>query len=431
MGALKGKGLEVAVFAVATALSAFFLWAAAHLKFMIRGILGPGAYPSVVLTASLIISVVLLVRAVQARDLRVFSPFLGGSRLDVRLKKLCAAAAGILGQPVRVMTRTGAGRFSAFAVGLAAGDDANALTVVTAEQTEIPNLHAATFVLRHFVPILRIDHDPDLLVARAESGWTDAAGAFGQEGRLRIGLSQAAEVASSIPDWLAVPAGLNAEIVYEEDWQVLLDRLRQGEVDLAVVPAAASSAGEIGDDLRRLGVFAEDAAGIVPPVPAIGGTALLSGRWSGLAATQAMPAARRDVLAQAFSEAAQGTLTDEEKDHVLSAEPFGAYLQRRDACRVAIHGPTTTEPGLGADKRTGLFAAMLATLAFPYVMELLGFPATAFLFLGGLMTLLWPRLNGAALLRIVPIALVLALGIQALFGGIFNVVFPEGSLTGF
>ena len=92
---------------------------------------------------------------------------------------------------------------------------------------------------------------------------------------------------------------------------------------------------------------------------------------------------------------------------------------------------TCPNPASAPDKRTGLIAAVLATFAFPYAMGFLGFPLTAFLFLAGLMSILWPRFEARALVHILPLAVALALGLQALFGGVFHVVFPEGSLTGF
>ena len=220
MGALKGKELETALFSVAVLLNGFLLWKAVHLKFMVRNMLGPGAYPTAVLVIALVISIVLLVQVVRRREIRVLSPFLGGSPLDVRVKRLCAAATG-LGQPVRIVSRTGVGRFSAFARGIASAD--GAVTVVTSALAEISNLHAAAFALRNFSPVLCIDHDPDMLVARDGSPWMDAATVLTHRGTLRVGIAQTAEESSPVEAWLGKAANLDLAPTYDEDWQNLVE----------------------------------------------------------------------------------------------------------------------------------------------------------------------------------------------------------------
>ena len=426
MGALKGKELETALFSVAVLLNGFLLWKAVHLKFMVRNMLGPGAYPTAVLVIALVISIVLLVQVVRRREIRVLSPFLGGSPLDVRVKRLCAAATG-LGQPVRIVSRTGVGRFSAFARGIASAD--GAVTVVTSALAEISNLHAAAFALRNFSPVLCIDHDPDMLVARDGSPWMDAATVLTHRGTLRVGIAQTAEESSPVEAWLGKAANLDLAPTYDEDWQNLVEALRGGDLDVVVVPFTVGAEPAFGNDLRRLGVFAEDTFDGIPPVPPIDGTPLLSGRWTGLAVTPDTPAEHREFLVRGFVDAARTTWPHAAPQP--EAEAFKAFLERRDACRSALFGTNLPEPRLGPDKRTGLIAAVLATFAFPYAMGFLGFPLTAFLFLAGLMSILWPRFEARALVHILPLAVALALGLQALFGGVFHVVFPEGSLTGF
>ena len=131
---------------------------------------------------------------------------------------------------------------------------------------------------------------------------------------------------------------------------------------------------------------------------------------------QAVPEAERQIQAERW--------------RITEPDAFACFLDRLVAQRRALGG-TTAPPALDRGKLYGLVLAVLAVLAFPEVMRLLGFPITAFLFLAGLMMVLWPRLDLKAVVRIVPVSAAVAYALWYVFWKIFYVVFPEGELTGF
>ncbi len=437
----KAKAAEVAFYAVLVLAAAFMLWQALKLDLVVRGAIGPGLYPALVLGALLAGSIVLLVQAATSREVRLLSPFLEGLQHDMMLRRLAGAADGLLGTSVRVVANTGSGWFSALHAGRRAPPDGETVVVVTSETPDLRGPAAAAFCLDQLDPIVRLWFDPDVVVARADAPWSDLPGLFGDCGRdsVRIGFVHGPEEAESILRWIVLHHGRQVTPAYHSEAKVLLRHLRDGQLDVAVL-SLAEAEGDLGRGvLRSVAVLASEATGGGTPLTtaAAQGYPMVSGRWAGLAVPRGRgtaPARAVERLHAAFSQAflrlrTSGGIEEGEAWSVAPPAAFTGFLAGLRAQWASLSGGTVN-PAMPRGKVVGLAAAVFGVLFFPQIMDLMGFPLAVFLFLSILMALLWPSVEARAGLTIVPVAVGVSLVLYLLFADLFYVVFPTGSLWG-
>jgi hypothetical protein len=273
--------------------------------------------------------------------------------------------------------------------------------------------------------------DPDTLVARTG---TDLDGLAARGGNPQIGY--AAEAASSAPiaGWLTRQIGglraRSAGDLYAIDAESLLARLRRGELDAAVIPLSEAREALAAGTLTTLVIFADEAdAGAFGPSAGSVGEPLISGAWAGLAMPpRAAAADRADALQRALADG----LADfrrgggGEDDVAWSIEP----PERFERFLAAIARASDTTVVLPIGRLAGLLTAVAGTLGFFWLMQLLGFPLAAFLFMASVMLLLEPERDRIAMLRIVSVSALVAIGLHQLFWRVFYVVFPDGLVFG-
>jgi tripartite-type tricarboxylate transporter receptor subunit TctC len=417
---------QVAFLTALLIIASFMLYEATKLDFIVRDTIGPGFYPSLVLGALALSTLAALLGVLVRREIFVLSPFISGLLHDTILRGVARAASRRLGSVVRVVERNGAGVFSAAWAGARAGDGTT-LTVISSETPDLTSAQAAAWSRAHFAPIARLFFDPDTLVARAG---TDLGGLAARDGDPRSGYAAEAATSAPIAGWLARhiggPRAGSPDELYAIDTESLLARLRGGELDAAVMPLSEAREALTAGTLTALVVFAdeEDAGGLGPAAGSVG-EPLIAGAWAGLAMPpRAAAASRADALRRAMADGLAdfrrgGGGEDDVAWSVASPERFERFL-----CDIARASDARVSLPIG--RLAGLLTAVAGTLGFFWLMQLLGFPLTAFLFMVSVMLLLEPERNRTAMLRIVAVSALVAIGLHQLFWRVFYVVFPDG-----
>lgn len=437
----RDRRAELLLFVATLIFTAIMLWSASHLKFYIRDTIGPGFYPTFVLMLLGLVTVILLLRLLRQQGIRIITPFPEGLEKDALLRHLCGTLSRQWGYGIRVLNKTGVGRFSAAYAGQRSTSDGRGLVVLTSDTPDLPSWHAASFALAHFEPLVRLYFDPDVLLVRPDAPWMDLA-ALRKAGPLRVGLAHHPIYSSSLLEWLTGQLGLELRPVFDEDPLAIQRQLHDGTLDAVVLGLGDTRDELAAGRLRGLAAASDEPVTAPAPLPTFAeqGHPLVSGRWAGVLVPKGMDATTRERLEQDLLDGlplalrepeAQSLMSGLEAEwHVRPAKAFRAFLNLIEDNQRQIN-PEGGGPELPPGKFFGLVVTIVGVLLFPALMQLVGFPLAAFVFLAGLMALLWPRLSWRALLQILPIALVLAFGLNWVFWNVFYVVFPEGFFTGF
>ena len=423
----RDKTKQVLFFGVLLAVTLLLLVKAWQLPFMIRGTIGPGFYPAMVLIALGLAVLVALVELVRRREIVLMSPFSEGLRNDTILRGLAEDASDPLGYGVRIVPRNGAGVFSALHTGLRA-TDGGTVTVASSDTPDLTPAQTAAWVSSRFRPVAGLLFDPDVLVTQP-GGTLNRLAASGAAPR--IGFIHTDAVAAPIVEWLTRRIGRAPEVEWQVEAGVVPARLAAGTLSAAVLPASEVRGAVEDRTIAAVVVFGpddEETRRIGMPAVA-DGAPLISGAWAGLA----LPPAAAGIgprLHRAFADAlARRRRRDrsEEDDRAWRVTEPGAFA---DLLSAIAAGGNATAVQLPRGRLTGLLATIAATLGFFWIMEALGFPLAAFLFLAGLMLLLEPRLDRSVLIRIGLVSAGLSIALHQLFWRVFYVVFPDGFLFG-
>lgn len=428
-----GTGLELSFLGVVWLLTAGLLWHGLSLDFWRDGTIGPGAYPVSALAGLLFITTILIIQALRVRELRIYSPFVPGLLDDTRLQQVAAAMGRTIGVRVRVVAKDGEGRFSALWAGVRGGSADTALTVVGSDLTTLPNFHAAALCDGRLEPIGGLFFDPDLLVVPADSPWQNAHDLDQTGGRLRIGFGHHEDVDHALDRWIAATQDFSFDATYSDDAGVLTQALADCGLDAAVLRLSQARQALGTGTLRCIAIFsqphlhpgADEAArfgGWEYPVA--------SGHWAALMAPGDMPTAKKTALEKALA-TAMADLPREEGSlrgwSYLPAETMHRVLDMQRASLSRLQD-ADAHPQAPRGKIVALVAAIVGLAAFPFVMVELGFVVTAFVYVGALMLMLWPRLTGARAALSLAAAAGLSLGTFLLFSKVFSILLPASDL---
>ena len=105
------------------------------------------------------------------KPIRIIVTFVAGGGADVLARYIAKEMAEILGQPVVVENRTGAGGLIGVEAGLAAAPDGYTLTLISSSYTVNPSLYKLKFdPLTDITPVVRVSAGPMLAVTSPKSG---------------------------------------------------------------------------------------------------------------------------------------------------------------------------------------------------------------------------------------------------------------------
>lgn len=434
--------LEIGFFSFFILLCLFLLWKVMALKFLVHDQIGPAVYPFVFLMILLIISVILLAKTFTADYIQIFSPFLQGLNEDQLIRKIGPILSGILGQPVRVKTQDGIGRFSAVWKGKNAAADGKTLIVLSSDTSEMPNLYAAGYALSHVDPLARLFFIPDVLIVRNTSEVQDLQAFLSRltsDGDpIRIGIKHNPKIDYSVEKWLAANAGESFRATPEEDYSDLRQKLLKGDLD-ALICGMDDAGGDLSEEtaMKALAVFSDRPMREFPEIPitSFNGAAMASGKWAGMALPKGVSEPIRRRMEAALSEICETPRYMEvlEKEGIqldyLNRKEFIGFLDHQKQILEGLNHGTDTA-SMESGKIVGLWLAITLTFLFAFAMQWIGFPFTAIFFLMILISSLWTNLNKRAMVMIAGISVGVSLSIYFIFWQIFYVVFPGPSLFG-
>ncbi len=303
-------------------------------------------------------AIVLLPRMAQAafpdRPVRIVVPFAAGTSSDLQARMIGERMAPLLGQPVVVDNRAGAGgAVGADAVAKSPPDGHTLLLGSNGPLTNAPVLQARLTYdpARDFAAVAMISRSPLTLTVKADSPWRSLAdvlaAARAAPGRIAIGSSGQGSATHFLIEQVMATAGVQFTHVPYRGSSASVPDVIAGNIPLVMAEVSTVLPTFRGGQTRILAMTSAARMPIAPEVPTLieGGLNLTGGSWAGLVAPAGTPAASLAVLAQAvrtgLADPAYRQRQAELGAEIVAAqeqtpEGFAAWLDRERATIRAI-----------------------------------------------------------------------------------------------
>ena len=314
------------------------------------------------LTAAL--GVILLVAAASAmaddwptRPIRVISPFPAGSASDTTARVVLDSVSQVVGQPMVIETKPGAGGIVGFAdVAKAEPDGYTFVTSSTSLGTgSVLHSHLPYDPLKDFVPVVMFGVQPNVLVASKESGFKTVgdlvAAAKAKPGALTFASAGIGSSSHMAGERLRLAANIDVRHVPFRDGG--LTEVMAGRIDYYFIPLAAAASALGSGKLTVLAVSSPQRAALLPEVPSIveaGYPKAVFRFWVGLSAPARTPAAIVSKLHDATEKALQDSGLKERLAKLgvtpepMSVGAFGQFVKDDLADTVQLAKDAHIEP---------------------------------------------------------------------------------------
>ncbi|BDG73352.1 Bug family tripartite tricarboxylate transporter substrate binding protein [Roseomonas fluvialis] len=283
------------------------------------------------------------------RPVRIVVPFAAGTSSDLQARMIGERMAPVLGQPVVIDNRAGAGgTVGADAVAKSAPDGHTLLLGSNGPLTNAPVLQArlAYDPAKDFAAVAMISRSPVTLSVRADSPWRSVAdmlaAARARPGAISIGSSGQGSATHFLIEQMMVAAGIRLTHVPYRGSSMSVPDVVAGNIPLVMAEISTVLPLVRGGQVRLLAVSSAGRMPITPDAPTLieSGLDLTGGSWAGLVAAAGTPApvvatlsaAVRRGLADPAYRARQAELGAEivaESDQ--TPEGFAAWLDRERA----------------------------------------------------------------------------------------------------
>lgn len=257
-------------------------------------------------------AILLLPRMAQAafpdRPVRILVPFAAGTSSDLQARMIGERMAPVLGQPVIVENRAGAGgAVGADAVAKSPPDGHTLLLGSNGPLTNAPVLQARLTYdpARDFAAVAMISRSPLTLTVKADSPWRSLAdvlaAARAAPGRIAIGSSGQGSATHFLIEQVMATAGVQFTHVPYRGSSASVPDVIAGNIPLVMAEVSTVLPTFRGGQTRILAMTSAARMPIAPEVPTLieGGLNLTGGSWAGLVAPAGTPAASLAALAQA------------------------------------------------------------------------------------------------------------------------------------
>ena len=308
--------------------------------------------------------VVLLVAAASAkaddwpaRPIRVISPFPAGSASDTTARVVLDSVSQVVGQPMVIETKPGAGGIVGFAdVAKAEPDGYTFVTSSTSLGTgSVLHSHLPYDPLKDFVPVVMFGVQPNVLVASKESGFKTVgdlvAAAKAKPGALTFASAGIGSSSHMAGERLRLAANIDVRHVPFRDGG--LTEVMAGRIDYYFIPLAAAASALGSGKLTVLAVSSPQRAALLPEVPSIveaGYPKAVFRFWVGLSAPARTPAAIVSKVHDATEKALQDPGLKERLAKLgvtpepMSVEAFGQFVKDDIADTVQLAKDAHIEP---------------------------------------------------------------------------------------
>lgn len=291
------------------------------------------------------------------RPIHVISPFPAGSASDTVTRVVLDGVSQLIGQPMVIEVRPGAGGTMGFAS--VAHADADGYTLVTSSSSMATELvlhrNLAYDPVKDFVPVVLIGTSPNLLVASAKSGFKSVAdlvaAAKAKPGTITFASAGIGSSSHMAGERFRLAAKIDVRhIPFREGG---LTEVMAGRIDFYFIPLAAAASALDNPNLTLLAVSSPKRAALLPNVPSIaeaGYPDAVFRFWNGLSAPAGTPRPIVDKLHD-VTEQALGVAEVRQKLARLGVEPeqisvdaFGQFFKDDLAATVQLAKDAHIEP---------------------------------------------------------------------------------------
>src|ERR1700757_3939118 len=235
-----------------------------------------------------------------SRPIRVISPFPAGSASDTVSRVVLDQGSQIIGQPMVIEAKPGAGGIVGFAD--VAKADPDGYTVVTSSTSlgtgAVLHSHLPYDPVKDFVPVVMFGVQPNVLVASKESGFKTVAdlvaAAKAKPGALTFASAGIGSSSHMAGERLRLAANIDVRHVPFRDGG--LTEVMAGRIDYYFIPLAAAASALGSGKLNVLVVSSPKRAALLPDVPSIAEAGYPDAEfifWVGLSAPANTP---RDIV---------------------------------------------------------------------------------------------------------------------------------------
>lgn len=291
------------------------------------------------------------------RPIRVISPYPAGSASDTVTRVVMDQVSQLIGQPVIIEMKPGAGGSVGFAS--VARSDPDGYTLVTSSSsmaTEVVLHRTLSYdPIRDFVPVALIGTSPNLLVASAKSGFKTVgdlvAAAKAKPGTLTFASAGIGSSSHMAAERFRLAAKIDVRHVPFKEGGLV--QVMAGNIDFYFIPLAAAASALGSDKLVLLAVSAPNRAPRLPDVPSIaeaGYPDAVFRFWNGISAPAKTPPDVVKKLHDVTQEALKVPALQEKLAKLgveakpMSVEEFGKFFRDDLAATVQLAKEADIKP---------------------------------------------------------------------------------------
>jgi tripartite-type tricarboxylate transporter receptor subunit TctC len=291
------------------------------------------------------------------RALKVVSPFPAGSASDTVSRVVLDQASRLLGQPVVIEVRPGAGGIVGFAAVAKSEPDGYTLVTSSSSMATEAALHRRLGYdpLSDFIPVVLIGTSPNLLIASRDSGFKTVAdlvaAAKAKPGALTFASAGIGSSSHMAAERLRLAAKIDVRhIPFREGG---LTEVMAGRIDFYFIPMAAAASALHNDKLSLLAVSSPNRMSLLPDVPSIaeaGYPNAVFRFWNGLSAPAKTPRSIVDKLHDVTQEALNDPALREKlaklgvEPKQMSIDQFGEFFREDFAEMLQLAKEAHIEP---------------------------------------------------------------------------------------
>ena len=274
------------------------------------------------------------------RPIRVISPFPAGSASDTVSRVVLDQVSQILGQPMVIETKPGAGGIVGFAD--VAKADPDGYTVVTSSTSlgtgSVLHSHLPYDPANDFAPVVMFGVSPNVLVASTQTGFKTVAdlvaAAKASPGKLTFASAGVGSSSHMAGERLRLAANIDVRHVPFRDQG--LTEVMAGRIDYYFIPLAAAASALNSGKLNILAVSSLKRIALLPDVPSIAEAGYPNAEfnfWVGMSAPAKTPRAIIDKLHDATEKALQDPAMHEKlaklgvEPKLMSVDEFNKFFK--------------------------------------------------------------------------------------------------------
>jgi len=291
------------------------------------------------------------------RPIRVISPYPAGSASDTVSRVVLDQVSQLIGQPVIIEVRPGAGGSVGFgAVAKAAPDGYTLVTSSSSMATErVLHRKLPYDPVRDFIPVVLIGTSPNILVASKQSGFKTVAdlvaAAKAKPGTLTFASAGIGSSSHMAAERFRLAAGIDVRHVPFRETGIT--EVMAGRIDFYLIPLAAAASALGSGKLSILAVTSPKRIPLLPDVPSMAEAGYPAAEfrfWTGLSAPIKTPREIVDKLHDATEQALAVPALREKfaklgvAPEFMSVEEFGKFFREDLAATVQLAKDANIQP---------------------------------------------------------------------------------------